>query len=257
MQITFIEGEMMFKATINAKDFKKIIDATSNLVDEICFEVDENTIKASAMDPSHVALVSVNIPKEAFEEYVSDTHDIGVDLEALKKIMGRAKTNEKLTLELDEEKNKLNLILKNDATRKFSISLYEVSSTNLKVPDIEYPNEVLIKAGAFVEALKDAELVNDHVSLKIEDDGKFVVYSKGDINQSETTYDGESESILDLKITESSRSTFNLAYLRDITKATSSDDVLRIYLGSDMPVKIEYNIGNANIVFLLAPRIES
>jgi proliferating cell nuclear antigen len=247
----------MFKATIDAKDFKKIIDATSNLVDEICFEVDEDCIKASAMDPSHVALVSVEIPKEAFEEYISDIHDIGVDLEALKKIMGRAKSNEKLTLELDEEKNKLNIILKNDATRKFSMSLYDVSSTNLKVPDIDYPNEIMIKAGAFVEALKDAELVNDHVSLKVSEDGKFVIYSKGDINQSETTYDSDSESILDLKITESSRSTFNLAYLKDITKATSSDDVLHIHLGSDMPVKIEYNIGDAKILFLLAPRIES
>ena len=94
-------------------------------------------------------------------------------------------------------------------------------------------------------------------SLKISEDGKFIVYSKGDINQSETTYDNDSESILDLKITESSRSTFNLAYLKDITKATSSDDVLHIHLGSDMPVKIEYNIGNAKIVFLLAPRIQT
>lgn len=247
----------MFKATINSNYFKKIIEAMSNLIDEVSFEIDEEGMKASAMDPSHVALVSVNIPKEAFEEYVADIHEIGVDLEAFKKIMGRAKSNEKLTLELDEENNKLNLILKNDAIRRFSLSLYDVSSTNVKVPSIEYPNEITIKAGAFVDALKDAELVNDHVSLKMSQDGKFTIYSKGDINQSEIIYDGDSDSILDLKITQDTKSTFSLPYLKDITKATSSNEVLHIYLGTDMPVKIEYNIGNGKIIFLLAPRIES
>lgn len=246
----------MFRAVCNAKDFKKIVDAISNLVDEICFEVDENGIKASAMDPSHVALVSVNLPKEAFDEYVADIHDIGIDLETLKKFMSRGKSNEKMILELDEEKNKLNITFKNEATRKFSIALYDISSTNLKVPEIDYPNEVLIKAGGFVEALKDAELVNDHVTLKV-DDGVFTVYSKGDLNQSETVFENGSETILDLKIDSPSRSTFNLAYLKDITKSTSADDVLKIYLGSDMPVKIEYEIASANLLFLLAPRIES
>lgn len=246
----------MFRAVCNTKDFKKIVDAMSNLVDEICFEVDENGIKASAMDPSHVALVSVNLPKEAFDEYVADIHDIGIDLEALKKFMSRGKSNEKMILELDEEKNKLNITFKNEATRKFSIALYDVSSTNLKVPEIEYPNEILIKTGGFVEALKDAELVNDHVTLKVDND-VFTVYSKGDLNQSETVFENGSETILDLKIDSPSRSTFNLAYLKDITKSTSADDVLKIYLGSDMPVKIEYEIANANLLFLLAPRIES
>ena len=248
----------MFKATIsNAKEFKKIIDAMSNLVDEISFEVDEKGLRASAMDPSHVALVSVDIPREAFDEYVADPHEIGVDLEALKKIVKRAKSKEMLTLELDEERNRLNVILKNDATRKFSLSLYDVSTSNVKVPDLNYPNEIIMKAGAFKDALKDAELVDDHVILKVDGEGRFIVSSKGDVNQSETIFDENSEAVLDMRITEPARSTFSLSYLEDITKAASSDDILHIYLGSDMPVKIEFNVADGKILFLLAPRIES
>jgi len=248
----------MFKATIsNAKEFKKIIDAMSNLVDEISFEVDEKGLRASAMDPSHVALVSVDIPREAFDEYVADPHEIGVDLEALKKIVKRAKSKEMLTLELDEERNRLNVILKNDATRKFSLSLYDVSTSNVKVPDLNYPNEIIMKAGAFKDALKDAELVDDHVTLKVDGEGRFIVSSKGDVNQSETIFDENSEAVLDMRITEPARSTFSLSYLEDITKAVSSDDILHIYLGSDMPVKIEFNVADGKILFLLAPRIES
>lgn len=250
----------MFKATCNARDFKKVINATSNLVDEICFEVDETGIKASAMDPSHVALVSMAMPKEVFENYEGDIHDIGIDLEALKKIMARGKGDEKLILDLDEEKNKLNVTFKSNVTRKFSIALYDVSSSNLKVPDISYPNQVSIKAGAFVEALKDAELVNDHITLKMDKDS-FIVYSKGDLNQSETVFDSNLEddekTIAEFNMSEPSRSTFNLAYLKDLTKSTAAEDLLKIYLGSDMPVKIEYEVSGSKLVFLLAPRIES
>ncbi|MCS3900777.1 DNA polymerase sliding clamp [Methanococcus voltae] len=269
----------MFKAVCDAKDFKKIINATSNLVDEICFEVDEEGIRASAMDPSHVALVSLNIPKTVFSEYMSGIHDLGIDLEALKKIMARSKSNDKIIIEFDEEKNKLLTTFKNNVTRNFSMALYDISSNNLKVPDIEYPNKVSIKAGAFVEALKDSELVNDHIILSVNSsDNQFVISSKGDLNYSETIFslsksetevvnteesenNGNEEVInnvmVDYKVLENSKSTFNLAYLKDITKSTASDDVLDIYLGEDMPVKVEYNIGGAKLVFLLAPRIES
>lgn len=76
----------MFRGVMeSAKEFKKVVDTISTLLDEICFEVDEEGIKASAMDPSHVALVSLEIPRLAFEEYEADSHDIGIDLEAFKK----------------------------------------------------------------------------------------------------------------------------------------------------------------------------
>jgi proliferating cell nuclear antigen len=201
----------------------------------------------------------MGMPKEVFESYEGDIHDIGIDLEALKKIIARSKGDEKLILELDDEKNKLNVTFKSNVTRKFSIALYDVSSSNLKVPDISYPNQVSIKAGAFVEALKDAELVNDHITLKVDED-KFVIYSKGDLNQSETVFENnndEYETLTEFKMSEPSKSTFNLAYLKDLTKSTSAEDILKIYLGSDMPVKIEYEVSGSKLVFLLAPRIES
>ena len=42
---------------------------------------------------------------------------------------------------------------------------------------------------------------------------------------------------------------FNLAYLKDLTKSTAAEDLLKIYLGSDMPVKIEYEVSGSKLVF--------
>ncbi len=239
----------------SAKEFKKVVDTVSTLLDEICFEVDEEGIKASAMDPSHVALVSLEIPKLAFEEYEADNHDIGIDLEAFKKVMNRAKSKDKLILELDEERNKLNVIFENTGKRKFSLALLDLSASSVKVPDIEYPNVIMIKGDAFKEALKDASLFSDYVVLKA-DENKFVVHAKGDLNENEAIFEKDCSAIISLEVKEEAKSAFNLDYLIDMVKGVSSGDIIKIYLGNDMPVKLEYSIAGVNLTFLLAPRIE-
>ncbi len=239
----------------SAKEFKKVVDTVSTLLDEICFEVDEEGIKASAMDPSHVALVSLEIPKLAFEEYEADNHDIGIDLEAFKKVMNRAKSKDKLILELDEERNKLNVIFENTGKRKFSLALLDLSASSVKVPDIEYPNVIMIKGDAFKEALKDASLFSDYVVLKADED-KFVVHAKGDLNENEAIFEKDCSAIISLEVKEEAKSAFNLDYLIDMVKGVSSGDIIKIYLGNDMPVKLEYSIAGVNLTFLLAPRIE-
>jgi proliferating cell nuclear antigen len=246
----------MFRGVMeSAKEFKKVVDTVSTLLDEICFEVDEEGIKAAAMDPSHVALVSLEIPRLSFEEYEADSHEIGIDLEAFKKVMNRAKSKDKLILELDEEKNKLNVIFENTGKRKFSLALLDLSASSVKVPDIEYPNVIMIKGDAFKEALKDADLFSDYVILKV-DEEKFVVHAKGDLNENEAIFERDSSAIISLEVKEEAKSAFNLDYLKDMVKGVSSGDIIKIYLGNDMPVKIEYSLAGVNLTFLLAPRIE-
>ncbi|AAB98235.1 proliferating-cell nuclear antigen (pol30) [Methanocaldococcus jannaschii DSM 2661] len=246
----------MFRGVMeSAKEFKKVVDTISTLLDEICFEVDEEGIKASAMDPSHVALVSLEIPRLAFEEYEADSHDIGIDLEAFKKVMNRAKAKDRLILELDEEKNKLNVIFENTGKRKFSLALLDISASSVKVPEIEYPNVIMIKGDAFKEALKDADLFSDYVILKADED-KFVIHAKGDLNENEAIFEKDSSAIISLEVKEEAKSAFNLDYLMDMVKGVSSGDIIKIYLGNDMPLKLEYSIAGVNLTFLLAPRIE-
>ncbi len=246
----------MFRGVLeSAKEFKKVVDTVATLLDEICFEVDEEGVKAAAMDPSHVALVSLEIPRLAFEEYEADSHEIGIDLEAFKKVMNRAKSKDKLILELDEDKNKLNVIFENTGKRKFSLALLDISSSSVKVPDIEYPNVIMIKGDAFKEALKDADLFSDYVILKV-DEEKFVVHAKSDLNESEAVFEKDSSAIISLDVKEAAKSAFNLDYLMDMVKGISKGDIVKIYLGNDMPVKIEYSLAGVNLTFLLAPRIE-
>ena len=50
---------------------------------------------------------------------------------------------------------------------------------------------------------------------------------------------------------------FPLEYLNDLLKATDSSSIVEINLGTDKPLKVEYNIGSARMTYFLAPRIET
>ncbi|WP_457611736.1 DNA polymerase sliding clamp [Methanocaldococcus sp.] len=246
----------MFKAKLeSAKEFKKVIDTISTLLDEVCFVVDEEGVRAIAMDPSHVALVSLNIPRLAFEDYQADSHELGIDLEAFKKIMNRAKAKDKLILELDEERNRLNVIFENHGKRKFSLSLLDLSSSAAKMPEIEYNNTITLKGDAFKEALKDADLISDYVILKASPT-EFIVEAKGDLNDFTAEFTEEDDALINIEGEESVRSAFNLEYLLDMVKGISKGDIVKLYLGNDMPLKMEYSLAGAELTFFLAPRIE-
>ena len=53
------------------------------------------------------------------------------------------------------------------------------------------------------------------------------------------------------------KATFPLQYLDDIVKACPDPSVLSIYLKSNAPVKIEYEVGSSKLLYYLAPRIDS
>lgn len=118
--------------------------------------------------------------------------------------MNRAKAKDRLILELDEEKNKLNVIFENTGKRKFSLALLDISASSVKVPEIEYPNVIMIKGDAFKEALKDADLFSDYVILKADED-KFVIHAKGDLNENEAIFEKDSSAIISLEVKEEAK----------------------------------------------------
>jgi DNA polymerase III sliding clamp (beta) subunit (PCNA family) len=46
-------------------------------------------------------------------------------------------------------------------------------------------------------------------------------------------------------------------YLQDMLKVASSDTRVTVFLKSNAPIKLSYSVGDANINYFLAPRIEN
>ena len=64
------------------------------------------------------------------------------------------------------------------------------------------------------------------------------------------------EEIIEMNVTKPSRATFPPQYLEDIVKACPENAALLISLKSNAPLKVEYEVESAKVVYYLAPRID-
>jgi proliferating cell nuclear antigen len=246
----------MFKASLrDPKLLKHSIDAISNMVDEVGINVTAEGMTLRAMDPAHVALVDFELKKDAFDDYeVDETLVLGIDLDRLNTILKRAGADDKITLEVDSENNALKIRLKNASTRTFNLPLIEVSEEELKVPDLEFPCIVEINSKIISEGIKDAEIVSDHVILKIDSENLYIK-ARGDLGNVEVK--AGKDDVISFEVSQDTRSMFSLEYLKDMIKASDIAGTVKISLGDNIPVKMDFLSNDIKLSFLLAPRIES
>ncbi|MBN2067449.1 MAG: proliferating cell nuclear antigen (pcna) [Candidatus Diapherotrites archaeon] len=240
-----------------AADFQKSIEAIAVLIDEAEFIADEKGLRLKATDPSQISMVDFSLGKGAFKKFDAKSGTkIGLDLDYLRQVMGRAKPDDQLTIELADNDNRLHVRFKGVAARRFQVPLIDISSGQLPNPKIEFDATIKLKACVLQDALKDASLISSHVSMGIAKDRFFVKAdsSKGNLHN-ETERD--KKNLIELSASKEVASMFPLDYLQDMLKAASSDTVVELKMKDNAPVELRYNIGEAEIKYLLAPRIES
>jgi proliferating cell nuclear antigen len=247
----------MFHATLtDPKLLRSSIDAVSNMIDEANLSVGPDGIRLRAMDPAHVALVDFEMKKEAFERYeVEGVLTLGLDLERFNTILKRASASDPITLELKEKKNTLKILFQSEGReRRFEMPLIEVSEEELKTPNLTFSSEVEIDPKILSEGIKDAEVVSDHVILMV-DPEFFILAGKGDLGNVEVKV--AKEEAIAFECREEARAMFSIEYLKDMVKASDISNTVKISLGNNIPVQMDFLTPNGRLSFLLAPRIES
>jgi len=246
----------MFEIEVeDAKFWKDCIDAIVNLIDEGVMEVKPEGISLRAMDASQIAMVAFNVPKASFSVYKVETPErMGVNFDNLAKILARTRGKEKLRMV--REDNKLDLTFAGETTRKFKIPLLDLSAGPSKEPKIEYDASVKISAGGFKEVLRDATLISSHLSLEATEAG-FFVEAKGDAADLRIESDKTAQMLSEFNVKKAAKATFPLQFLDDISRACPADGQMTLNLKTNSPVKVEYKIGEANLTYFLAPRIDT
>jgi proliferating cell nuclear antigen len=246
----------MFKASLaDPKILKHSIDAISNMIDEAGVSVSKEGLRLRAMDPAHVALVDLEVKKEAFDEFeVGETLVLGLDLDRLDTILKRAGGGDRISLDLDAENNMLRIKFRNSSTRTFNLPLIDVSEEELKVPSLEFPSVIEMDPKIVSEGIKDAEIVSDHVILKTDKENLYI-NARGDLGNVEVKV--AKDEAKSFEVSESVKSMYSIEYLKDMIRASDIAESVKISLGENIPVKMDFIAENARLSFLLAPRIES
>lgn len=243
--------------------WKSCVSAIASLIEEAAFRFTPEGVKLRAMDPSHVSLVELELPAKMFQEYrVKEERVIGLSVSRLDEFLSRAKGEEEITLELDEQQNKLLLTLRGVSTRKFGLPLMEVERT--EVPDtgkLELPATADVSAGALIEGLKDAQLVGDSVRIQLGPEG-LTLSTESEKGSTEVSMRKGDPSIQLVGSPPSVKASFAIEYLLNMLKAPDPQEWVRIKMGQDMPIRLELSIGEkkgerGSLTFILAPRLET
>ena len=110
----------MFNAKLSEGTIlKKLIESIKDLVSDINLDITSSRISLQAMDSSHVALVTLNLSSDGFEEYRCDKNiTLGLNLTDLSKILKMAKSDDTLTLKAEEENSYLSIVFENKSKNK-------------------------------------------------------------------------------------------------------------------------------------------
>ncbi len=239
------------------KFFKESVSIISDLVNEARFRATKDALELVAMDPANVAMVIFKLLSSTCTEYIVQKDvEIAINLGNLKQIMRRAKPNDMLTVELDQE-NKLKIELKGTSTRTFSLPIIELDEKEQKVPELKFPVHVTMPSSFLNEAIEDADVVSESVSF-IAEPKKFIVHAQGDLSHANI----EMPESKDIKIvnqgTEKIRSKYSIEYLKKMIAGSKIADEVNIYFNKDYPLKLEYKVvDRVMLSFILAPRVEN
>ncbi len=241
----------------DVKEFYKSIDAIGVLINEGLFTIDKEKFYLRATDPSQVSLVDFVMPKEAFEEFIVDLEktseekiSFGININNLLQILSHSNAEDKLSLEVQEEKPTLLIQLLGKSKRTFVIPLIDVSDQQHPLPQIQYDVTVQIGVEQLVAGIKDAGLFSSYLMFVVEDN-KFIINTQSSKGHFKQEIESGNVVISGTK----AKAMYPLDYLQNMIKNSKGNITLK--LKDDMPVEISYTIGNSAIRYFLAPRVDS
>jgi proliferating cell nuclear antigen len=246
----------MFKATIDADVFREAIEAISALVPECRLHTAEDGILTRAVDTANVAMIALQLKKEAFDSFKATKSQMGVDITKMKNIFNMAGKGDLISLELAENAQKMAVSVHG---YHYSITLLDTNTIRKdpNSPTINLPGKVVISGEDLNNAIKAAAVISDKIAMGINPkDQTFYMVAEGDTDHIQREF-GKDE-LKSLTPVET-RSLFSLDYLKDMGRVMSRAAEIEISLGIDHPVRFSFDIagGNGHVEYLLAPRIEA
>ena len=248
----------MFEVEVSRIDpFRDLIKALSVIVDEGTFLMNEAQIKLLAMDPSHVAMVDFELPNEFFDSYKCEGEPrLSINIKEFLRFLDRVNRDEMVRVTLEEEKARLVINTQRGGySRRFEMPILEPLDEEVPQPKIFFKAKVRMLTQSLRNAIRDANLVSEHVKIEVQDD-LLRVRAEGDMGSANSVWEKNSDDILEMDFEEDSSATFTLSYIHDIVNAAGSvGEVTNLELSTDMPIKMDFEINKGRLIYYLAPCI--
>jgi len=252
----------MFKAEFkDARMMKGIFDAVSAIISETILRVSPEGITLTALDLSHICLVSLKLGKSDFNTFETDkNYELGINISDLVKIIRRSGADDAIIFSHDPKENKLIIQMQpgeGKRARRFTLGLIEVESEDLEMKgliEMEFDNSCTMELKYLEEAIKDAEIMADVLEVKVADD-KLHFAANGTIGDMNYTLEHELMELV--AFPEESIGVFAISFLINILKIGPIARKVEVEMKSDVPLKLKFPLlKESQILYFLAPRVE-
>src|SRR3989344_957098 len=235
---------------------KDPINIILELVNEVTFKLDQVKIEVIAMDPANVAMVIFRLLSSAFVDYSLDEPvALSVNLDSLKQVLRRAKPQDIIILELEE--NKLRIEFSGESTRVFHLSLLNLEKQQQKIPELSFPASLELSSSVLTEAIEDMDIIADAVLFTLEP-SKFSIEASGTLSKAKIDLQKSDDLKISIANDSKVKSKYSVEYLKKIMKGSKLANSASVYFADNYPLKVQYKLlDKLDLEFILAPRVQN
>jgi proliferating cell nuclear antigen len=238
---------------VKGEILRTISKAVASLVSDCRVHFAPDKLYIRAVDSSNVAMVTVDVPKESFEEYNIQSEQVyGVDIQRIAEISKIINANDNVTLNFTNGYMHIRA-----GTMEYSVALIDPEAIRKepKTPELKLPAKITLSADRFKKAIEAADKIADSILLKKTQDS-FQIIARGDSEK--ITISLPPTELVEFTGEGEAKSLFNLELVKEFFKITDSSTPATIELGTNYPAIFSFllNKGKVQVRYFLAPRIE-
>merc|ERR1711915_138740 len=244
----------MFEARlVQGNLLKKVLESLKDLLNEATWDCADTGIQLQAMDNSHVSLVSVLLRADGFDKFRCDRQlSMGMNLASMSKILRCAANDDIITIKAQDQADKVS---------DYEMKLMNLDQEHLGIPETDYASVIKMPSGEFQRVVRDLSQFGESVVISCAKEGvKFSAAGDigvGNIKLAQTANVDKEEEPVTIEMQEPVTLTFACRYLNMFTKASCLASQVSLSMSPDVPLVVEYNIGEIGQVrYYLAPKIE-
>ncbi|CAI8158354.1 MAG: Uncharacterised protein [Methanobacteriota archaeon] len=243
----------MLNVTARQDLMRTIVETLGVVVEEARLDFFEDALRVRVVDPSHVAMIKMDVDSAAFDTWEIDETKLGLEMKKLKDMLTLATAGDMVELAYDDSSGQATVNL-----GRIDLNLRPLDPSTLNppnVPSLELPCGVTMNGSDLAQALRAARQVGDLVNMSL-DEKSFSVNVQGSTDSVNVTFSSEELVSIDCKA--AAHSQYSLTYLIPLAKIFSGVENVNLRFGENFPLKLTFDFadGAGHVEYFLAPRVE-
>lgn len=217
-------------------------------------------LRLKAMDPSHVMLVDLMIPRTAFDEYkVEEETVLTINLELASKALRRATKNDRLVIRSDGSKITFGLVSKGGVERYFTMPLLAAKYEEIPELSLELQVQARTLGPSVASALSILSEAGEVLKINVNQEGMSLV-SSSELGEIEIVFSPTAGTLIDYQPPSEPpefSNAYSLEYFEFIAKIAKLSETIAFKLSPEMPCEIDAELSSGALLKVyVAPRVE-